>query len=68
MVTILRKVLQLYAARVLRFDAAEAAAQLAQMMPPDAAEKVQRNDRSDGCEDHISDGHARVRVDQCQGG
>mmetsp|Transcript_6025 Transcript_6025/g.17783 ORF Transcript_6025/g.17783 Transcript_6025/m.17783 type:complete len:333 (+) Transcript_6025:192-1190(+) len=40
MVTILRKVLQLYAARVLRFDAAEAAAQLAQMMPPDAAEKV----------------------------
>lgn len=40
MVTILRKVLQLYAARALRFDAAEAAAQLAQMMPEDAAEKI----------------------------
>jgi len=40
MVTILRKVLQLYASRVLRFDAGLAAAQLAEMMPPDAAEKV----------------------------
>merc|ERR1719359_267240 len=40
MVSILRKVLQLYASRVLRFDAALAAQQLAEMMPPDAAEKV----------------------------
>jgi len=40
MVVILQKVLQLYAARSLRFDAAEAAAQLAQMMPEDAAEKI----------------------------
>ena len=37
MVVILRKVLQLYAARVLRFDAKEAAAQLAAMMPPDGS-------------------------------
>jgi len=40
MVAILRKVLQLYAARALRFDAKLAAEQLAQMMPPDAADKV----------------------------
>ena len=40
MVSILRKVLQLYSSRVLRFDAALAAQQLAEMMPPDAAEKV----------------------------
>jgi hypothetical protein len=40
MVAILRKVLQLYAARALTFDAAEAAAQLAAMAPPDLAEKV----------------------------
>jgi len=40
MVAILRKVLQLFASRVLRFDAVLAAQQLAEMMPPDAAEKI----------------------------
>lgn len=40
MVAILRKILQLYAARALAFDAAEAAAQLAAVAPPDLAEKV----------------------------
>merc|ERR1719506_96663 len=40
MVAILRKVLQLFASRVLPFDAVLAAQQLAEMMPPDAAEKI----------------------------